>query len=225
MNRQQFLKYCLAGSAVPFLPAYLFSQQMPKVLILGDSISIGYTPFVQELMKGKVHVYRPMQANGKPENCAGTTKGVENIDRWLGDTNWDVIHFNFGLHDLKHEDPETGQATKNPKDPYQADLKTYRENLKVILSRLQKTNAQLIYATTTPVPNKLVSPLREPKTVIKYNRAAVKIIKKAGVSINDLYALTLPKLPEIQRENNVHFVEEGSRLMAEKVAEEIGVFI
>ncbi len=225
MNRKQFLKYFLAGSAVPFFPTSLLAQELPNVLILGDSISIGYTPFVQELMKGKANVYRPVFPDGKPENCAGTTKGVDNIDYWLGDTKWDVIHFNFGLHDLKHEDPQTGKATKNPKDPYQADLKTYKKNLRVILDRLQQTEAQLIFATTTPVPNKLVSPLREPETVVKYNKAAVKIMKKAGVPINDLYALTLPKLADIQRENNVHFVEAGSRLMAEKVVEEIGVFI
>jgi len=225
MNRNSFLKYLLSGAVIPFLPSSLFSQKRPNVLILGDSISIGYTPFVQEMMKRKANVYRPMLENGKPENCAGTTKGVENIDRWLGDTKWDVIHFNFGLHDLKHQDPETGKATKNPKDPYQADLKTYKKNLKVILAKLQQTEAQLIFATTTPVPNKLVSPLREPETVIKYNKAAKKIMKKAGVPINDLYALTWPKLSEIQRENNVHFIEAGSKLMAEKVVKEIGLFL
>ena len=225
MNRKLFLKHLISSAAIPFLPHYLFSQKLPNILILGDSISIGYTPFVQELMKGRANVYRPTFPDGKPENCAGTTKGVENIDRWLGDTQWDVIHFNFGLHDLKHEDPETGKATKNPKDPYQADLKTYKKNLKIILGRLQQTEAQLIFATTTPVPNKLVSPLREPETVVRYNRAAVKIMKKDQVPINDLYALTLPKLTEIQRENNVHFVEAGSRLMAEKVVEEIISFL
>ncbi len=225
MRRSQFLRYCLAGTAIPFVPVSLLSADIPNVLILGDSISIGYTPFVQELMKGKANVYRPMKEDGKPENCSGTTNGVQHIDRWIGDRKWDVIHFNFGLHDLKHEDPATKKATKNPKDPYQADLKAYKKNLKSILGRLQDTGAQLIYATTTPVPNKQVSPLREPETVIKYNKAAIKIMKKANVPINDLYSLVLPKLSEIQRVNNVHFIDAGSQLMAEQVVETVGKFI
>ncbi len=225
MKRRAFLEYGLAGASASFLPISVFGDDLPNVLILGDSISIGYTPFVQELMKGKANVQRPIQGNGKPENCAGTTNGVENIDRWIGDTSWDVIHFNFGLHDIKHEDPETGQATKNPEDPYQADLKTYRRNLKVIVDKLLATDAKLIFATTTPVPNKQVSPYRDPQDVIRYNKAALKIMKKAGIPVNDLYGFTLPLLSEIQRENNVHFVEEGSRLMAERVVEMIQKYI
>ncbi|XOV91632.1 MAG: SGNH/GDSL hydrolase family protein [Bacteroidota bacterium] len=225
MNRSRFLKYCLAGTATPFIPLWAFGEDLPNVLILGDSISIGYTPFVQELMKGKANVHRPMLENGKPENCSGTTNGVKNIDRWIGNTRWDVIHFNFGLHDLKHEDPETKQATKNPEDPYQADPKTYRKNLTAIVDKLMATDAKLIYATTTPVPNKLVSPYRDPEDVIKYNKVASKIMKKGSVPVNDLYSYALPLLAEIQRQNNVHFFEEGSRLMAKQVVEHINKYI
>ncbi|MCK5174613.1 MAG: hypothetical protein KAR47_14565, partial [Planctomycetes bacterium] len=71
---------------------------LPRALIIGDSISIGYTSGVRGLLGGKVNVHRV------PENCAHTTKGLEALDEWLGEKKWDVIHFNWGLHDLKYVD-------------------------------------------------------------------------------------------------------------------------
>ncbi|MCA9041552.1 MAG: hypothetical protein KDA65_14460, partial [Planctomycetaceae bacterium] len=43
-----------------------------RVLILGDSISIGYTPTVQKLLQEEAVVMRPMRDEKKPENCQGT---------------------------------------------------------------------------------------------------------------------------------------------------------
>lgn len=220
MNRNEFVKYCLAGATLAYFPVKLFggkTSNLPNILLIGDSISIGYTPFVQELLKGKANVFRPMLEDGKPENCDGSKNGVTNIERWIGGKKWDVIHFNFGLHDIKHVDPQTGVATMNPNDPLQSDIKQYANNLKLILGRLKTTSAKLIFATTTPVPNKRVSPLREPENVIKYNKAAIRIMRKEHVDVNDLYSFVLPKVTEIQRPNNVHFGEEGSRLLAEEV--------
>jgi len=224
MNRKEFLKHCVVGTTLAYLPGKLFagrSADLPNVLLIGDSISIGYTPFVQELLKGKAHVFRPMLEDGKPENCSGSKNGVANVERWIAGKKWDVIHFNFGLHDIKHVDPKTGVATKNSNDPLQSDIKQYVKNLKLIVGSLRTTGAKLIYATTTPVPEKLVSPLREPENVIRYNKAAVKIMKKEHIEVNDLYSFVLPRINEIQRPNNVHFIEKGSILLAEKVAKSI----
>ena len=70
-------------------------EGLPRVLLIGDSISIGYTVPVRKLLEGKVNVHRPLT------NCGPTTRGLQGIDQWLGDGKWDVIHFNWGLHDLK----------------------------------------------------------------------------------------------------------------------------
>ena len=67
---------------------------LPRVLLIGDSISLGYTMQVRQMLQGKANVHRP------PANCGPTTLGVEKIDHWLGKEHWDVIHFNWGLHDL-----------------------------------------------------------------------------------------------------------------------------
>ena len=88
---------------------------LPRVLLIGDSISIGYTLPTRELLDGKANVHR-IPTNGGP-----TTRGLEQLDRWLGDSRWDVIHFNFGLHDLKRADAK-GTLVDVSQGPRQVDL-------------------------------------------------------------------------------------------------------
>lgn len=227
-SRRKFLKNSLLLSSVLALPKITLSnigKEIPDVLILGDSISIGYTPFVKEIISFRANVTRPVFEDGKPENCEGTTKGVESIKRWLGDTKWDIIHFNFGLHDIKHVDPVTGKNSNNPEHPQQADLKQYKSNLKEIVEVLKSTEAKLIFATTTPYPDDVGGPLRKPGMPEKYNQVATKIMNKNKIEINNLYAFMKPRMEELQKPKNVHFTPEGSKALGEKVAERIMVSI
>ena len=224
-SRRNFIKKSAAlSAAISALPGLLWSQSssdLPNVLIIGDSISIGYLPFVQELMKGKAIVDRiPLKPNGKPENCQGTTYGIANIDRWLSDTKWDVIHFNFGLHDIKHVKPESGKSSNDPNDPPQADLKQYKKNLKAIVEKLKATDARLVFATTTPYPEG-TKPYRGFGDEVKYNKVAMKIMKKNDIPVNDLHAFILPRMEQLQRPVNVHFTEDGSKALGKLVAESI----
>ena len=73
--------------------------KLPRVLLIGDSISIGYTLPTREFLKGKANLHR-IPTNGGP-----TTRGLASIDAWIGESKWDVIHFNWGLHDLKYMGP------------------------------------------------------------------------------------------------------------------------
>lgn len=223
-SRRNFIEKTLLLSPTIIFPTIIFGSlnpNLPNVLILGDSISIGYTPFVRELLQYKANVFRPMLDENKPENCAGTTKGLENIDRWIGTIKWDIIHFNFGLHDLKNVDPVTGENSKNPNDPQQADLKQYKKNLEKIVEKLKATGAKLILATTTPYPDKTNGPLRKPGMSAKYNQKAIKIMNKNGIEINDLYTFMKPRMNELQQPNNVHFKPEGYKALAEKVVQRI----
>jgi len=194
--------------------------KLPNVLILGDSISIGYTLQVRELLDGKANVFRPHTADGtKPENCSGTTKGVVSVDRWLGDRKWDVIHFNWGLHDLKHvTEPGGNTVSKKPSDPVQATVDQYAANLEKIVERLNQAGAKLIFATTTPVVPNTTGPLRKPTSPPKYNAAALKIMKEHNVAVNDLFAFCQPQVEKLQRPKNVHFTAAGSQALAEQVA-------
>lgn len=164
---------------------------------------------------------RPVYEDGKAENCEGTTKGVSELDRWLGTEKWDVIHFNFGLHDLKHVNPETGENSMNPKDPQQAPVRQYRKNLTEIVNKLKKTGAHLIFATTTPYPNPVDGPLRMPGEAQKYNKTALKVIEKNGIQVNDLYNFVKPQMESLMIKKNVHFTEDGSKALAGEVVKVI----
>ncbi len=118
---------------------------LPRVLLIGDSISMGYTLPVRERLQGKANVHRPA------ENCSESAKGVKRLDAWLGDGKWDVIHFNFGLHDLKYLDA-AGKYVTPDKGKQVASVADYEKNLRAIVARLKQTGANLIFATTTPVP-------------------------------------------------------------------------
>lgn len=223
ISRRKFCSTLGTAIAFSFVPELIIAgrNDLPNVLILGDSISIGYTKLVREILEGQANVSRPMRENGKPLNCQGTTNGVKHIDDWLSVSKWDVIHFNFGLHDLKHVDPETGRNSNNPDHPQQAGIKQYEKNLKEIVKKLIASNAKLIFATTTPYPDKPIGPLRRSDQAEKYNKVALKIMKKNEIIVNDLYGYVLPKMEELQLPNNVHFTKSGSVYLAEKVAAEM----
>lgn len=214
ISRRAFLQTACSFGALMFVrnnDLIFGSKNLPNILIIGDSISMGYTPFVQEILAGKATVSHP------EGNCEGTTKGVLKLDEWLGNTKWDIIHFNFGLHDLKHVDAKTGAPSIKHEDPVQADIKQYSKNLKIIVKKLKASGAKLIFATTTPVPEKS-SPLREPDQVLLYNKVALKMMKKKRIMIDDLFVFALSKIKEIQLPDNVHFTPDGYRALAEKVS-------
>ena len=188
----------------PVLAPVADAPGLPRVLLIGDSISMGYTLAVRELLAGKANVHRP------PANCGPTIRGVEQIDAWLGDGRWDVIHFNFGLHDLKIMDHGKQQVAPDQ----------YEKNLRQLVQRMQKTKAKLIWCSTTPVPESS-SPPRHNADVSAYNAVAKQVMDEQGIAIDDLYAFALPQLAKIQRPNNVHFSPEGSKVLARQVAESI----
>lgn len=185
---------------------------LPRVLLIGDSISIGYTIPARRLLEGEANVHRP------PTNCGPTTRGLEAIDSWLGSGRWDVIHFNWGLHDLKYiaDDSAVLADPKASNSRQQVPLDQYAANLERLVERMKQTGAMLIWATTTPVPEGSAG--RVPGDDEKYNAAARSIMEKHGVAVDDLYAFSKPRLAEIQLPANVHFTPAGYQALAGEVA-------
>ena len=217
------VKYILVVALVLFYCSES-NRELPKILIIGDSISGGYFPFVQDSLIGKAKVFQPtyIDENGKTKGCCGgTTQGLKEMDSFLSNKKWDIIHFNFGLHDIKHIDPVTGKNSKNLSHPHQASPEEYGRNLIEIIKKLKRTGAKLIFATTTPYPDKLGKQMRSPGMPKIYNQVAIKIMNKSEIKINDLYSLVLPRVNELQRPNNVHFNIKGSEFLAEQVLKSI----
>jgi len=191
---------------------------LPNVLIIGDSISISYILPVRKRLEGIANVIRPVA------NCESTLSILENLDHWLGQTQWAVIHFNAGLHDLAHVQSEgiaPGKQTMVPVEygPRWVSIDAYRSNLEKIVERLKKTGAKLVFATTTPVPAGAKS--RVPEDVAHYNDVALAVMREQGVQIDDLYSAVVESAYQYQKPQDVHFYPEGSDILASRVASSI----
>ena len=163
-------------------------------MLIGDSISIQYTKAVRELLKDKANVYRV------PANASNTTFTLKNIDTWLGDVKWDVIHFNWGLHDLL----------------IGPDVNTYGENMQKLIDKMKATGATLIWATTTPIPQGVT--YRKPGQEILYNAKAMEVINKNGIHVDDLYSFTLQRQKVAQKPADVHLTPFGVEILGGEVA-------
>ena len=83
--------------------------ELPNVLLIGDSISMSYTVDVREKLAGIANVYRA------PDNCRSTRQTLDKIETYLGHRQWDVIHFNWGIHDLTHLDVSPAKLLRRPR--------------------------------------------------------------------------------------------------------------
>ncbi|MEQ1859770.1 MAG: SGNH/GDSL hydrolase family protein [Chthoniobacteraceae bacterium] len=178
---------------------------LPRVLLIGDSISMGYTSPVRAALAGKANIHRI------PQNGGPTKNGVANIEKWLGAGKWDVIHFNWGIHDLKIM-PD-GKRQVEPGD--------YEKNLRTLVARLKSTGAKLIWATTTPIPDGELVPPRAFGKVPEYNAIAARVMTENGVATDDLNTAITPHLAEFQNPKDVHYKPEGSAFLAKQVVASI----
>ena len=168
--------------------------KLPRVLLIGDSISRGYTQAVRTALAGKVNVHRA------PANCGPTATGLKKMDAWLGDGKWDVVHFNFGIHDRKTPLPD------------------YEQRLEQIITRLQKTGAKLIWASTTPVPAGTRDGPSMPAAIVERNKIAAALMKKHGIAIDDLFGTLTPHVERVMKPDDVHPNGEGYKLLGKQVA-------
>jgi acyl-CoA thioesterase-1 len=184
------------------------NSDLPRVLLLGDSITVGYTHAVRKNLENKAVVDRCAIGGGS------TRDGLARLEGCLRDKHWSVIHFNWGLNDLERE-----------KNRLRVPTEQYQANLERLVKQLQKTGAKLIWATTTPVPVGKVNSPRVAGDVPLYNTVAKRVMDENGIPINDLYAFCLPRIAAIQLKEDVHFSETGYQVLGGEVAEEILRFL
>lgn len=151
---------------------------LPRLLVIGDSVSMNYGPFAEEALKGIVNYHR------NEGNCFSSNYGTQYADFWLGDftkkgLQWDVIHFNHGLHDLKQAGPDA---------PFATPIETYKANLRRVIEILNKTGAKLVFCTTTPVPKTSSGKYgRQKGAEVAFNKAALEVISEyPEIQVNDL---------------------------------------
>lgn len=197
------------------------ADTLPRVLIIGDSISVGYTPFVKQMMTNRAVIVHA------PGNNAATVTGLKRLDQWLGTQKWDVIHFNWGLHDMKYIDPATAETDMAKLIPVEkgrqwVPVEQYEPNLKTLVQRLKQSGAKLIWCSTTPVPAGANG--RVPGDEAKYNAAALRVMQAEGVPVDDLCAVV--GSPERRaamggKPKDVHYTDAGSQTLAAEVVKAI----
>lgn len=191
------------------------SQELPKILIIGDSISIGYTPFVQEKLDSKALVFH------NAGNAQHTGTGIKKIEEWIGDENWDVIQFNWGLWDLCYRHPNSKVQGNRDKvnGTITYTLEDYASNLDSLVRILKsKTDAKLIFVTTSYVPENEAG--RFQRDAKQYNKAAKKIMKKHSVIVNDIYKKSREIHQEFGKGNDdVHYQNEGYQALGSIISE------
>ncbi|MBM3933912.1 MAG: hypothetical protein FJ319_06365 [SAR202 cluster bacterium] len=187
---------------------------MVKVVLIGDSIRMGYQPFVAKALEHFGEVWGPAENGGTSSNV------LAHLDAWVINRQPDVAHINAGLHDIRRW--YDGGYINVPLD-------TYLYNLETIFRRVKsETKARLVWATTTPVHEAKHNGAHEEVgdferynvDLQQYNTAARALAEKMDVEINDLYQLVTDNNPNrIQMYDGVHFKDEGNAILSKRVAD------
>lgn len=183
---------------------------MKEIILIGDSIRMGYKPYVEEELAGKANVWAPEKNGGTSENV------LNHLHEWVLSHQATVIHLNAGLHDLKKGFEEVENNIS---------IVQYGENVRGILKGIREgSSARLIWALTTPVNENWHHERkgfdRHEADVTAYNDAARQAAEECGVEIHDLYQVVMDAgRDEILTPDGVHFTPAGSALLGKKVAE------
>lgn len=174
---------------------------LPRVLLIGDSIMNGYSPFVVEALRGKANVGR-LVAFGM---IGGNDTSAAAFCEKLKDGDYALVHYNDGLHSL----------------PPRITDEQFGTGLSAMLKHLKTITPHVIWATTTPAPdrNNTLGPESHNGTVITRNEMSKTIAAAAGIPVNDLYALVIDERETLQGFANLHFTPEGSKRMGRQIVQ------
>ena len=207
---------------------------MKNLLLLGDSIRMGYDSFVQEKLQGRMNVYFPQ------ENCRFAQYTLRALSNWKEELTLPeihVVHWNNGLWDVLHlnsgpagADGEAEGETITPenvsqelrfdKDPL-TPPEMYRYMIDRVLTRIRQLfpEAEVVFATTTPVIEEQAAwAYRSNAEIGEYNRIACEVLSPRGVRINELGEFAAEKCQEFHRDW-VHYNDEGSSLLADEIVQ------
>ena len=183
---------------------------MKKVLLLGDSIRMGYDDYVKEMLDGECEV-RYSEDNGR--FSAYTLWQLNQMIKNHG--RFDIVHWNNGYWDMNIEAPMTEPMLS---------VEEYCHFLRRIIRMLKGMDTKIIFATTTPIftPGhaediEAGATFRyDNEWVTTYNAAAKEVMAEEGVEVNDLYTLCLEDERYYKCADMLHLTADGYKRCAEQ---------
>ena len=173
----------------------------PAILVIGDSISMGYGPYVRESLD-------QYDVQHNPCNAYDSRNTARRIDGWLKTrSSWHAITFNNGIWDQTVGDTWVGDDE-------------YRANLTFIARAIKARTARPLFILSTEIP--VNTPDRLNARIVRKNEIAVEVMDAEGIPWLDLYSYsrTINHLhSRAAEQDDVHFTEEGYEALAEKVLE------
>jgi len=173
-----------------------------KVVLIGDSIRMGYQPFVARKLEGRAEVWGP------GENCRHSLWALDHFPTWVADQAPDVVHVNFGIHD----------AVIMADGGFQVCPQQYRLCLQRFIAKVAELDGTtMIWGTTTPrfAPTDGVAMPDWPKMleIDTYNAMALELVTKAGLAVNDLHQIILDNdFTRCLSADGCHMTEHGWRV-------------
>ena len=172
-------------------------KNLPRVLLVGDSICQGYQGKVVAKLDGKANV-----TYWASSYCVTSPGYLRLLAFYLDEAKYDVIHFNNGLH-----------SCETPVADYE---KSYLAALQLI--RKKQPDAKIVWASSTPINTK---DARADK-VAALNAAARRAAESVGdVAANDLYSLVNPLERKAYWVDTHHYTDVGYELLASQVVEKV----
>jgi lysophospholipase L1-like esterase len=174
---------------------------IPRVLLIGDSIVMGYGDEVEKNLAGKASVARLGTSR-----FASDPALLDEIAMVLRYTPFDIIHFNNGLHGFDNSD------------------ESYAGAMPEVLAAIRKDAplAKLTIATSTPMRNpQNLQEWHSHAERIKLRNAMVwKLAAQESLPVDDLFDVVLNH-PEYYSPDGTHFNAEGNAALGTQVAAEI----
>ena len=188
----------------------------PDVLIIGDSISIGYTGPLIKTIGDKYDVRHPA------DNCRNSYYTLQNIDTWLDQYPHNIIIWNNGIWDTTRADWLDQYMPDAIRSNYGTSLEDYKSNLIQIAQKLKSTSSRVIFLTTTDIPK--ISGVFEIGKEIDLNSIAYSVLPSMGVEVYDLYSFALSIQDAHTNDFDVHFKTSSNYKFAYFIKDIIGEY-
>ena len=209
--------------------ACMDSKPLPRLLIIGDSISVHYAPHLDESLRGRFECLKkeglgPALADldvPLGANWGDSAMVLERLrkTRLLETAAANVALVNCGLHDIKRRAEGA---------PCQVPLARYRENLEKIVDLFAGTKTDMVWVHTTPVEDErharlMKNFMRFNRDCAEYNAAAAEIMERRKVPVIDLCGFTEILGQEIF-DDHVHFIDAVRKKQAQYIADGLMVW-